>query len=73
MDKDFYITFEEVCASICGIILPINEVRLEDNGDISVLHIVDDVDPPIKTVDGEMVREIGFFFSTEDLKPSEIN
>ena len=72
MDKDFYLTFEEVCASICGVILPINEVRLEDNGDISVLHTVD-VGPPIATLDGEMVREVGFYFSAEDLKPSEIN
>ena len=73
MDKDFYLTFEEVCAEICGVIYPINEIRLEENGDIFVFYSVDIGAPPITTLDGEKVREVGFTFSTVDLNPSEIN
>jgi hypothetical protein len=74
VNKDFYQTFEDVCARTCGVILPINEIRLDENGtDIYVLHSVEDGAPPIATIDGCMVREVGFFISTTDLKSTEIN
>ena len=74
MGKDFYLIFEEVCADTCGQVLPINAIRLEHGGaQISILHIVDDEGPPLLTVDGDTVREIGVHYDVADLSPLEIN